>query len=214
MDLKKLKEEMPFNWKVQTYVSNQTKGICVAYIDARQASDKLDDVVGAVNWKDEYEEIKGSLFCGVSIKINDEWVTKWDCGVESAVEKEKGESSDSFKRACVKWGIGKFLYTKETKWIDIQNKKPVDNNGKTIYDLTKHFNSPIKPQKAPIDVKTPVGTLDTIKAMKALKNRLYALGAKNEQEALNLIKTNTGLEYKKLKEVPNDKIAGILNFIK
>ena len=53
------------------------------------------------------------MFCGVSIwdENKKQWITKWDCGVESNTEKEKGEASDSFKRACFNWGIGRELYT-------------------------------------------------------------------------------------------------------
>ena len=64
----------------------------------------LDETVGAFNWKCEYQEIKGNMYCGLSIKNDNEWVEKWDCGVESAFgDKEKGEASDAFKRAGFKW---------------------------------------------------------------------------------------------------------------
>ena len=56
------------------------------------------------------------------------WVWKWDCGTESNTEKEKGEASDSFKRACVNWGIGRELYTAPQIWITCDDKEW--NNGK------------------------------------------------------------------------------------
>ena len=105
MELEKLKEEMDYKMRAWPW------GKELAYIDARQAQDKLDDVVWMENWKVEYKEIKWELFAGVSIKIWSEWITKWDWGVESKIEKEKGLISDSFKRACVCWGIGRFLYS-------------------------------------------------------------------------------------------------------
>ena len=95
MELEKLKEEMDYKMRAWPW------GKELAYIDARQAQDKLDDVVWMENWKVEYKEIKWELFAGVSIKIWSEWITKWDWGVESKIEKEKGLISDSFKRACV-----------------------------------------------------------------------------------------------------------------
>lgn len=101
------------------------------YKTARTDMQLLDETVGAYNWKCEYEEIKGNLYCGISIYDEDkkEWITKWDCGVESAFgDKEKGEASDSFKRAGFKWGIGRELYTSPFIYIsadkcNIQIKK-------------------------------------------------------------------------------------------
>lgn len=89
------------------------------YQDARCAMNILDETVGEENWQRAHKEIKGNLFCGIGIRstaINreashDEWIWKWDCGVESFTEKEKGESSDSMKRSAVNWGIGRELYT-------------------------------------------------------------------------------------------------------
>ena len=81
----------------------------------------LDEVVGATNWKREHELINGNLFCTVSIWDDEkkEWVSKQDVGVESNTEKEKGQASDAFKRACVNWGIGRELYTCPFVWINL-----------------------------------------------------------------------------------------------
>jgi hypothetical protein len=85
------------------------------YKDARCDMNILDETVGAGNWQRDHKEIKGNLYCGVGINFSDthgdSWTWKWDCGTESNTEKEKGEASDSFKRACVNWGIGRELYT-------------------------------------------------------------------------------------------------------
>ena len=89
-------------------------GYCtlLLYKDARADMDILDEVVGADNWQRKHYEVKGNLYCSVGINTLDNgWVWKDDCGTESNTEKEKGESSDSFKRACVNWGIGRELYT-------------------------------------------------------------------------------------------------------
>lgn len=88
------------------------KGVTLLlYKDARVDMQILDDTVGPENWQRDHFELKGNLFCRVGIKCGDTWVWKADCGTESNTEKEKGESSDSFKRACVCWGIGRELYT-------------------------------------------------------------------------------------------------------
>ena len=126
MNLEGLKKEIPFKWRVQS--SNQWGASCVAYIDARQVQDLLDEVVGAENWQCRYSEHKGNLFCEIGIDCAaDHWVWKSDCGVESNVEKEKGEASDAFKRAAVMWGIGRFLYSKKIIKLPVKEK-----NGKYL----------------------------------------------------------------------------------
>ena len=83
------------------------------YKDARCDMNILDETFTPFGWQREHKEIKGVVYCGVGIHYAqlDEWVWKWDAGAESYTEKEKGEASDSFKRACVNWGIGRELYT-------------------------------------------------------------------------------------------------------
>lgn len=89
------------------------------YKDARCDMKILDETVGAENWKRSHELINGNLFCNVSIydESKKEWVTKQDVGTESYTEKEKGQASDAFKRACFNWGIGRELYTAPFIWI-------------------------------------------------------------------------------------------------
>lgn len=84
------------------------------YKDSRCDKRILDETFGILGWKDTYQEIKGNLFCTVSIWDDDkkQWVDKQDCGTESFSEKEKGQASDAFKRACFNIGIGRELYTR------------------------------------------------------------------------------------------------------
>ena len=82
----------------------------LSYVDARYCMDVLDAVVGPENWSDDYKEVKGLLMCGVTINVNGNKVTKWDTGTEANFEGEKSIVSDSFKRACVKWGVARDLY--------------------------------------------------------------------------------------------------------
>jgi hypothetical protein len=107
--------------------------ILLLYKDARVDMNILDETVGAENWQREHYECKGNLFCRVGIDVteNNSWVWKSDCGVESNTEAQKGEASDSFKRACFNWGIGRELYTAPFIWIpadkcDINNGKCYD----------------------------------------------------------------------------------------
>ena len=113
MNLKELNKELPYKEKPGKGGSGKLK-----YIDARQVMDLLDEVCEPQNWQCEYYELKGVLFCKIGISIKPEdgiktWVWKSDCGTESAFDPEKGEASDAFKRAAVKWGIGRFLYKEE-----------------------------------------------------------------------------------------------------
>lgn len=118
--------------------------VLLLYKNARVDQNILDETVGAERWQREHYECKGNLFCRVGIKCGTteraaadlvidrpEWVWKSDCGAESNTEAEKGEASDSFKRACFNWGIGRELYTAPFIWIgadkcNIKNGKCYD----------------------------------------------------------------------------------------
>lgn len=105
------------------------------YKDARVDMRLLDEVVGATNWKREHQLINGNLFCTVSLWDGEkhEWVSKQDVGVESYTEKEKGQASDAFKRACFNWGIGRELYTCPFVWITLgKDEWRRGSNGKNV----------------------------------------------------------------------------------
>lgn len=99
-------------------VSKEGKGLSLLlYKDARCDMSILDETVGPESWQREHYECKGNMYCKVGIWCDAQWVWKSDCGTESNTEAEKGEASDSFKRACVNWGIGRELYTAPFIWI-------------------------------------------------------------------------------------------------
>lgn len=104
------------------------------YKDARCDMNILDETFTPFGWQREHKEIKGVVYCGVAIynADADRWVWKWDAGAESYTEKEKGEASDSFKRACVNWGIGRELYT--APLIFIRAKTSPQGNGYRLDD--------------------------------------------------------------------------------
>lgn len=89
------------------------------YKDARADMKILDETFGLMNWQRKHEVIGGNLYCTVSIWDGEksEWISKMDVGTESHAEKEKGQASDSFKRACVSVGIGRELYTAPFIWV-------------------------------------------------------------------------------------------------
>lgn len=108
------------------------------YKNARTDMQILDETFGAMNWQKDYKEIKGNLYCGVGIWDDQKqtWIWKWDCGTESNTEREKGEASDAFKRACVNvsdckgGGIGRELYTAPAIFIEVATVPDAYNNGK------------------------------------------------------------------------------------
>ena len=112
--------------------------VLLLYKDARVDMNILDETVGSTNWQREHYECKGNLFCRVGMRTERkdqiggyaEWVWKSDCGTESNTEAQKGEASDSFKRACFNWGIGRELYTAPFTWIPAEKCNiTTDKNG-------------------------------------------------------------------------------------
>ena len=125
--------------------------VLLLYKNARVDMNILDETVGAENWQREHYECKGNLFCRVGIKCpsaewedkeskyigRHEWIWKSDCGVESNTEAQKGEASDSFKRACFNWGIGRELYTSPFIWISDGNCKIEDGKCWDKFEVEK-----------------------------------------------------------------------------
>ena len=115
----KLLKEFPaeeIQWKPETFNKEKTKALIVAYIDARAVMDRLDEVIGVGNWNDEYEVIyadKGNF--SVKCKLTIFGVSKEDVGEGDTT---KGAFSDALKRAAVKFGIGRHLYSLKQEWID------------------------------------------------------------------------------------------------
>ena len=105
------------------------------YKDARCDQNILDEVVGPFKWKREHT--RDNRNCIVSIWSDEmsQWISKEDTGTESNTEKEKGLASDSFKRACFNWGIGRELYTAPFIWISAKDCNIRENRGKpACYD--------------------------------------------------------------------------------
>ena len=105
------------------------------YKDARCDQNILDEVVGPFKWKREHT--RDNRNCIVSIWSDDlkQWISKEDTGTESNTEREKGLASDSFKRACFNWGIGRELYTAPFIWIPGDKCNITEYKGKLVcYD--------------------------------------------------------------------------------
>ena len=137
MDLSGLFAPFPreaVSWRIQGQPierNGQWKGMALAYIDARDVMDRLDEVCGPANWQTEFSETpKGRVIGRIGIRIDGEWVWKSDGAGDTAVEGEKGGISDSLKRAAVNWGIGRYLYALDAPWCPCEVKQ---SNGKTYF---------------------------------------------------------------------------------
>lgn len=129
MQLERLKDRFPaedIEWRIARAGYSQNGnlyGTVLAYITNRAIQHRLDEVCGPANWRNEFREWnvggKSGVLCGISIKIDGEWVTKWDGAENTDVEPLKGGLSDSMKRAGVQWGIGRYLYNLEENFAVI-----------------------------------------------------------------------------------------------
>lgn len=147
------------------------------YKDARCDMRLLDEIFGPMNWTRTHEVIGGRLYCNVSVWDDGkkQWITKQDVGTESYTEKEKGQASDAFKRACFNFGIGRELYTAPFIWVattpadyrdgklrtqfkvksigyndrrEIISLVIVDGNGKVRYEMGKAARPRTEPEKS------------------------------------------------------------------
>lgn len=111
--------------EIECRVQSIKNGACILllYKDARVDMRLLDETVGPFNWQREHTFKEGKLYCKVSIYDSEkqQWISKEDVGVESNTEQEKGQASDSFKRACFNWGIGRELYTAPFLYITLND---------------------------------------------------------------------------------------------
>lgn len=100
------------------------------YKDARCDMAILDETFGSMNWKREHSRDNANCIVSIWDDSKQQWVSKEDTGTESNTEAQKGLASDSFKRACVNWGIGRELYTSPFIWITPDNCNIRDDGGK------------------------------------------------------------------------------------
>ncbi|EQD39671.1 Rad52/22 double-strand break repair protein, partial [mine drainage metagenome] len=125
-------------WRVGARMkSNKNRGQAMPYLNARLVQDRLDEVMGAENWRTEFVSAPcgGGVMCVLSLRIGDEWVGKADVAQQDEVSEDardpekdreiaiKGAASDAFKRAAVQWGIGRYLYSFEAPWVNLEYEK-------------------------------------------------------------------------------------------
>jgi hypothetical protein len=136
----KLAEPFPpdaISWRVGSTTQDKTKGLALAYLDARDVMDRLDLVCGPGGWQNRYSHVGGVTVCEIGIRVGSEtlqadakghpvflvperWIWKADGAGATDVEAEKGALSDAFKRAAVRFGIGRYLYSLPSPWVALE----------------------------------------------------------------------------------------------
>lgn len=165
MELSKLDE--PFathdiEWRIQQSgksKSGQIYAMVLAYVTNRAIMHRLDEVCGKAGWRNEYQPAPaGGVMCGISIKVDGEWITKWDAAENTQVEAVKGGMSGAMKRAAVQWGIGRYLYNIEEGFAQVSTDKRNDWNRAKLKDNTQFW---WLPPQLPSWALPPVTTPET-----------------------------------------------------
>lgn len=215
-DLSKPFPQSAVHWRVQGKPierNGKWSAMALAYIDARDVMDRLDDVCGPENWMTEYHETaRGRLICRLSIRVTDEWVTKSDGAGDTDVEGEKGAISDALKRAAVSWGIGRYLYRLSSPWIECEVNEKGQWRRWAGDPWAKVKNAP-----QPEAPKQPQGPspeeIQTAKAAIARQSSLAALAAwwtglnKNAAHVAALHEVIAAKDARKAELTPKDQAA-------
>jgi len=110
------------DWRVGSTNKEKTKGMALAYIDSRTVMERLDEACGVEGWQCIYPHASTKTSCRIGIKVGEEWLWKEDGAGDTDFEGDKGAFSDAFKRAAVKWGVGRYLYDLKAPWVTIEQR--------------------------------------------------------------------------------------------
>lgn len=187
------------SWRVGSTNQDKSKGLALAYLDARDVMDRLDLVCGPDGWQNRYSHVVGGMtvceigirvskdimqargdnILGVDLIVPERWIWKADGAGATDVEAEKGSLSDSFKRAAVRFGVGRYLYSLPSPWVALvaagRSWKIAEGEyGKLRQLLATHSGISLKSAaqakrdqdfeffKAKIDAATDLETLGTV----------------------------------------------------
>ena len=165
MNAKRIQRELqqPFSqndleWRVQQAGQSGERvwARIIAYVTNRAIQTRLDDTVGVFGWKNEFSPLPNSVgngsLCGISIKFDNEWITKYDGADNTNIEATKGGLSGSMKRAAVQFGVGRYLYDVEAMYADcisVEAFKKLQKHDKEPYEKAKTKNDIYFYWKAP-----------------------------------------------------------------
>lgn len=179
------------------------------YKNARVDMDVLDETVGPMNWQRKHSRENAN--CIVSIYDEDKkiWVEKEDTGTESFTEKEKGLASDSFKRACFNWGIGRELYTSPFIWIS--DSKYIKKNKEGKLTLTDKFS--VKEITIVDKVITELEIIDN-KGTIVFSTKVKKTTKKEQDRAQEYLNSRNGMIEKLKENLSSDKLEKVLKAYK
>lgn len=149
------------HWRLQYVDTEENQGLAIPYLDARAIADRFDEVLGQGNWRDEYtpwhkytetvtehnkpkEKNKCSQLCTIYVYDDErkEWVGKTDGAENTDIESVKGGLSDAFKRAAVKWNVGRYMYKMKPVWVMVKKKgKGYDIDPSEKKELEDEYNN-------------------------------------------------------------------------
>ncbi|MCK9473742.1 Rad52/Rad22 family DNA repair protein [Sulfurimonas sp.] len=214
-------------WRVQSCGKNDDGfwAMVLAYVQNRAIQDRLDEVFGIDGWQNALRELpNGGMSCGISVKINGEWITKWDGADNTDIETTKGGISNAMKRSAVQWGIGRYLYNLEVVYAVVSATKQKGWNYATTKQKDKfYWKTPSLPEWAlpkgenkptetmqeektqPTDTETP----NRIITDSDIKKAREIAGLKPEW-IIDTVKTQFAKKYKNLTQTEK---ATLLNLI-
>jgi len=115
------------SWRVGSTNAEKTRGMALAYIDARDVQDRLTETMGP-HWQNRYVPMhNGTMCCEVGLMIEGDWLWRSNGAGATDYEAEKGAYSDAFKRAAVMWGVGRYLYDLDSPWVGVEAR------GKSVF---------------------------------------------------------------------------------
>jgi len=139
IDFEALAAEFPreaVSWRAQNVTKDGNSALALAYIDARDVMNRLDQVCSPANWQSAITETaKGRVIATISIRVGDDWIAKTDGAGATDIEGDKGGISDALKRAAVQWGIGRYLYDIDSPWVPCESYD--GNGGKKVWKRWK-----------------------------------------------------------------------------
>lgn len=167
--------------------------ICVPYVTNRAIQQRLDDVIGPAHWRNDFREgPDGGVLCGLSIRVDDEWVTKWDGAENTDIEGVKGGLSGAMKRAAVQWGIGRYLYALEESFAQVNDdgkERGKTKDGKAFrWDPPRLPSWALPPSRAPEaepsrePAEPAAESKEPAAAKRRVDNEPQAAGAQREQQ--------------------------------
>jgi len=188
-------EPHEIEWRVGSTTADKKKGMMLAYVTNRAIMSRLDDVVGAENWKQSFRELhQKGVICSLSIRFPEtgEWVTKEDGADLTNIEPTKGGLSDAMKRAAVQFGIGRYLYDSISEWVELKDGK---------YPVTKPTSVKLKPKPvkamtsdeacAKLAESTTVEQLETVYKSLPASVKTENVIAKAKEVKANILETIT-----------------------